>query len=160
MHGNAPPNPDGDDDKDNNKDDKDDGNKDEGDVMMTFNKVACHSQGDSYLAERAGAAAAAAVVDQPVTTPPTNRMLMSSLAVAMTAMDNTIDDAIDETRTLTSGDESIVPTIALFNEGPESNRGGGTMSEVTILEGREDAIPRGGMDNNNAIIVSNNSKCK
>ncbi len=45
LHGNAPPNPNGDDDEDDNEDDKEDGNKDEGDVMTTFDKVACHLQG-------------------------------------------------------------------------------------------------------------------
>ncbi len=121
-------------------------------MTTTFDEVARHSRGDSYSAERAGAAAAAA--DQPVTTPPTNRTPMSSLAAATTA----IDDAIDETTTLTSGDESIVATIAPFDEGPESDRGGGTMSEVAIPEGTEDAIPRGGADNDDAIVASDDSK--
>jgi hypothetical protein len=94
--------------------------------------------------------------DQPVTTPPTNRMPMSLLVAATTA----INDTIDGTMTLTSGDESIVAMIMPFDKGPKSNRGGGTMSEVAILEGREDAIPRGGADNDDAIIASDDSKCK
>jgi hypothetical protein len=71
-----------------------------------------------------------------------------------------IDDAIDETMTSMSGDELIVAMIALFDEGPESYQGGGTMSKVTIPEGREDAIPHGGADNDNAIVASDNLKCK
>jgi hypothetical protein len=101
SHGNAPPNPDGNDDEDDNEDDKEDDNEDEGDVTTTFDEVARRLQGESYLAERAGAAAA----DQPVTTPPTNRTLMSLLAAATTAIDDTINDTINETTTLTSGDE-------------------------------------------------------
>jgi hypothetical protein len=120
SHGNAPPNPDGKDDKDGNKDDIEDDDKDESDVMMAFNEVACHLRGDSYLAERAGAA----VADQPVTTPPTNRMLMSLLAAATTAINDTINDVINETTTSTRGDKTIVAIIAPFNKGPKSNRGG------------------------------------
>jgi hypothetical protein len=70
SQGNAPPNPNGDNDKDNNEDNKEDNDKDEGDVTTTFDEVAHRLRGDSYSAERAGAAAA----DQLVTTPPTNRM--------------------------------------------------------------------------------------
>ncbi len=91
-----------------------------------------------------------------MTTPPTNRTPMSSLAAAKTA----INDTINGTTMWMSGDKSIVTTIALFDEGPESNRGGGMMSEVAILEGREDAIPRGGADDDDAIIVSDDLKCK
>jgi hypothetical protein len=121
-------------------------------VTTTFGEVARRSRGDSYSAERAGAAAA----DQPVTNPPTNRTPMSLLAAAMTA----INDTIDGTMTLASGDESIVAMIPPFDKGPESNRGGGAMSKVAIPEGREDAIPRGGADNDDAIIASDDSKCK
>ncbi len=152
MHGNAPPNPDGNDDEDNSKDNKEDDNKDEGDVRTTFDEVTRCLQGDSYSAERAGAAAA----DQLVTAPPTNRSPMSLLVGATTAIDNTIDG----TTTSISRDESIVTMIAPFGKGPESNRGGGTMSEVAIQEGREDAIPCGGADDDNAIVVSDDSKCK
>ncbi len=137
-------------------DDEEDDDKDEGDVTTTFNKVARRLQGDSYLEERAGVA----VADQPVTTPPTNRTLMSLLAAATMAINDTIDDAINETTTLMSGDESIVARIAPFEEGPKSDRGGGTMSEVVILEGREDAIPHGGTDDDNTITASDDSKCK
>jgi hypothetical protein len=156
SHGNAPPDLGGNDHKDDNEDDKEDGDKDEGDGTATFNEVARCLQGNSYLAERAGAAAA----DQPVATPPTNGMPLSSLAAATTAINDTIDDEIDETMTLTSGDKSIVATIAPFNEGPTSNRGVGAMSEVAISEGREDAIPHGSADNDNAIVVSGDLKCK
>jgi hypothetical protein len=135
SHGNAPPNPDSNDDEDNNKDDKEDEDEDEGDVMMTFNEVARCSQGDSYSAERAGTAAA----DQPVTTPPTNRTPISLLAVATTAINDTINNAINERMRSTSRDESIVATIVPFDKGPESNRGGRTMSEVAIPEGRRRA---------------------
>jgi hypothetical protein len=90
MHGNAPPDPDGNDDKDGNKDDKEDDDKDEGDVTTTFEEVTHYLGGDSYLAERAGTAAA----DEPVTTPLTNRMPMSSLALATMAIDNTMNDAL------------------------------------------------------------------
>jgi hypothetical protein len=62
LHGNAPPNPKGDDDEDNNKDDKEDDDEDECDVTTSFNEVACHLQGGSYSAERAGGVAA----DQPI----------------------------------------------------------------------------------------------
>ncbi len=95
-----------------------------------------------------------------MTTPPTNRTPMFSLAVAMMAIADTIDDAINETMTLTSGDKSIVAMIVPFNKGPESDRGGGTMSKVAIPEGREDAIPCGGADDDNAIIMSDDLKCK
>ncbi len=151
-HSNAPPNPDGNDDKDNNKDNKEDDNKDEGDVMMTFDKVAHCLQGDTYLAERAGAAAA----DQPVTAPPTNRTPMSLLAAAMTGINYTING----TTTSTSGDELIVATIVPFDEGPKSDRGGGTMSKVAIPERREDPVPRGSADDEDAIVASDNLKCK
>ncbi len=77
------------------------------------------SQGDSYLAERAGMAAA----DQPVTTPPTNRMPMSSLAVATMAINDTIDDVIDEMMTSTSGDESIV--LRRLTKDPNPTKGEG-----------------------------------
>lgn len=73
------------------------------------------------------------VADQPATTHPTDGTPMSSLAATTTsAIDDAIDDVIDETTTSTSGDESIVATIApLFDEGPESDRGGGrTLSLV------------------------------
>ncbi len=152
MHGNAPPNPNGNDDEDNNKDKKEDDNKDEGDVRTTFDEVTRCLRGDSYSAERAGAAAA----DQPVTAPPTNKLPMSSLAAATRAIDNTING----TTTSTSGDKSIVATIAPFDKGPESNRGGGTMSKVAIPEGREDTIPFGGTDDDNGIVASDDSKCK
>jgi hypothetical protein len=117
LHSNAPPNPDRDDDKDDNEDDEEDDDKDEGDVTTTFDKVAHCSRGDSYLAERAGTVAA----DQPVMTPPTNRTPMFSLAAATMAIDNTINDAIDETTTLMNGNELIAAKIAPFNEGPESD---------------------------------------
>ncbi len=125
-------------------------------MTTMFDKVACRSQGVSYLAERAGTVAA----DQSVTTPPTNRTPMSSLAVAMTAINDTINDAINERTTSMSGVELIVTTIGPFDKGPKSDRGGGAMSKVAIPEGREDAIPRGGADNDDAIIMSDNSKCK
>jgi hypothetical protein len=81
---------------------------------------------------------------------------MSSLAAATTA----INDTIDRRTTSTGGDKWIVVMIALFDERPESDRGGGTMSEVAIPEGREDAIPCGGADDDDAIVASDHSKCK
>ncbi len=155
SHGNAPPDPDADNDKDNNEDNEEDDNEDEGDVTATFDEVACRLQGDSYLAERAGTAAA----DQPVTTPPTNRTPISLLAVVTMAIDDTINDAINEMTMSTSRDKSIVAMIAPFNKGPKSDRGGGTMSKVAIPEGREDTI-HGGADNDDAIVASDHSKCK
>ncbi len=152
LHGNAPPNPAGNNDEDDNEDNKEDDNEDEGDVTTTFDEVTRCLQGDSYLAERAGVA----VMDQPVTTHPTNRMLMSLLAAATMAIDNKING----TMTSTSRDELIDAMITPLDEGPKSNQGGGIMSEVAILEGREDAIPRGGVDDDNAIVASDNSKCK
>jgi hypothetical protein len=43
---------------------------------------------------------------------------------------------------------------------PNLTEGGGRMSEVAIPEGREDAIPHNGADDDNAIVASGNSKCK
>ncbi len=60
--------------------------------------------------------AATATVDQPMTTPLTDGTPMSLLAVATTVIDDTIDDAIDETTTSTIGDESIIAMIAPFDK--------------------------------------------
>ncbi len=152
MHGNAPPDPDGDDDEYDNEEDEEYDDEDEGDVTTTFDKVARCSRGDSYSAERAGTAVASIRDDSPDQ--------QNVLAVATRAIDDTVNDAIDETTTSTSGDESIVATIAPFDEGPESDQGGGTMSEVAIPEGREDAIPRGGTDDDDVIDASDDLKCK
>ena len=54
-------------------------------------------------------------------TPPTDRTPMTLLAAAAMKFDGTIDDAIDETTKLTSGDKSIVATIGPFDEEPKSD---------------------------------------
>ncbi len=123
----------------------------------TFDKVAHRFRGGGYLIE----GAAAATVDQPMTTPLTDGMPMSLLAVATTVIDNTIDDAINETTTSTIGDKSIIVTIALFDKKSKSycGGGGGVMPEDTIPNGGGgDTLPRGGADDDDAVVASDDSK--
>ena len=58
-------------------------------------------------------------------TPPTDGTPMTLLAAAAMKFDGTINDAINETTKLTSGDKSIVASIGPFDEGPEFDRGEG-----------------------------------
>ena len=79
---------------------------------------------------------------------------MSSLAAKTTTDDGWSDDTIDDTRSMRrkTSDErerSIVATdIAPFDEGPESDRGGGG----------ENAFPRGGADDDDAVVASDDLK--
>ena len=71
----------------------------------------------------------------------------------MILIDDMIDDAINETMTLTSGNESIVTMITPFDKGLEFVRWG-TMPEDAIPEGGGGAFPRGGTDDDSAVVTS------
>ena len=67
-----------------------------------------------------------------------------------------VREDVNETKTLTSGNKLIIAMIALFDEGPESNRGGNDAQDA-ITEGGG-AFPRGSADDNDAVVASDDSK--
>jgi hypothetical protein len=83
---------------------------------------------------------------------------MSSLAAATTVVDDTIDDAINETKTSTSGNDRSSRRSRRLTKDPNPTEGGGAMPEDAIPEGGKNAFPRGGADDDDAVVASDDLK--
>ena len=78
-------------------------------------------------------------------TPPTDGTPMTLLAAAAMKFDGTIDDAINETKTSTSGND-------------RSSRRSRRLTKDAIPEGGKNAFPRGGADDDDAVVASDDLK--